>query len=359
MYFKKTVALLLAVGSFGLAAAAPLVTLEAIPSVTCVTPLRMTYQKRINSSGTIEALNIKEIYLETPVIAHSVNVSVGDIVRKDQVLAVIDTELSKSVAEQSIPASAFTGNQPTDQQTADLMGLYSALQSSAFAENIGSLDELAEVYGALGNSVSPPDNYIYIPETIIAPMDGVITEVGIKSDVLSRTAKPVMTISDTSSFVAMVTVGESFISDVEIGDKAIIKGTGFSDKEYKGHVRKIYPVARKSAGGLSQETVVDLEIAIDNPDAALKAGFTARAEILTNTKKNMLTVPYEAVQQDKDNVEYVYLIKDSKTVRRDIVTGVELLEGVEVVAGLEASDVLLANASAAGKEGVRINLQRG
>ena len=358
LIFKRIAALLLAAGSFGAAAAAPLVVLRAVPTVACITPRETLYEKRINATGTIEAQNVREVYLDTPVIAQAVNVSVGDYVRQDQVLAVIDADTTKSVLEQSIPASSLVSGMAAgaiSQETADLAGLYSALQSSAFGTGL-DLGSLQEVYGGVPVEQNP---YLYVPETITAPMDGVVTEVGIKSGVLSRTAKPVVTISDTGSFAAMVTVGESYISDVKVGDPAVITGTGFPGREYTGHVRKIAPVARKLTGGTAQETVVDVEIAIDDPDNDLKAGFTARAEIVTDTRRTMLTVPYEAVRQDENNVEYVYLAEGSRAVRRNIQTGVELLEGVEVTEGLGPADVLLADASAAGKEGALVNLQRG
>lgn len=360
LIFKRIAALLLAAGSFGAAAAAPLVVLRTVPTVACITPHKTLYEKRINATGTIESQNVREVYLDTPVIAQAVNVSVGDYVRQDQVLAVIDADTTKSVLAQSIPASSLVAGlaDSLPQETADLAGLYSALQSSAFGADL-DLGSLQQVYEAAGGVPVETNPYLYVPETITAPMDGVVTEVGIKSGVLSRTAKPVVTISDTGSFAAMVTVGESYISDVKVGDPAIITGTGFPDRKYTGHVRKIAPIARKLTGGTAQETVVDVEIAIDDPDGCLKAGFTARAEIITDTRRTMLTIPYEAVRQDENNVEYVYLAQGSHAVRQDIKTGVELLEGVEVTDGLRPEDVLLADASAAGKEGSLVNLQRG
>ncbi|MDD4610229.1 MAG: efflux RND transporter periplasmic adaptor subunit [Bacteroidaceae bacterium] len=359
MGFRRIAALLLAVGSFGVAAAMPAAVIKYIPTVTCITPQPMLYEKRINASGTIEANKIKEIYLETPVIAKSVNVSVGDYVKKDQILATIDTQLTKSIVKESIPSQELINLFSEDlHQAANLTSLYSALQSSAFGANIGSLEDL--VTSAYGTAAEPvtPNSYIYIPETITAPMEGVVTCVEVKNDVLSRTAKPLVTISDTSSYMAMVTVGESYSSDIQIGDRAIITGTGFSDKSYEGHISKIYPVARKASGVAVPETVVDVEIAIDNPDESLKAGFTARAEIITNSRRNMLTIPYEAIQQDENNVEYVYIVQDSKAVRRDIKTGLELLEGVEVTDGLVENELLVSNASSI-KTGVRVRLLRG
>lgn len=359
MALKQIAALLLAAGSFGVAAVMPAAVLRMVPTVTCITPKQVLYEKRINASGTIEAQNTKEIYLETPVIASSVQVSVGDYVKKDQVLATIDTTLTKSIMEQSVPAKDLANLFSEDlQQASDLAGLYSVLQSSPLGSNIGSFEDLVSAaYGSTDESLTP-NSYIYIPETITAPMDGIVTSVEVKSDVLSRTAKPLITISDTGSYAAMVTVGESYSSDIQVGDPAVITGTGFAEKSYEGHISKIYPVARKASGTAVQETVVDVEITIDNPDDSLKSGFTARAEIMTNARRNMLMIPYEAIQQDENNIEYVYVVQDSKAVRRDITTGLELLDGVEVTNGLGENELLVTNASAV-KTGVRVRLLRG
>ena len=155
-----------------------------------------------------------------------------------------------------------------------------------------------------------------------------------------------VTIADTSDFVAVVSVGESYIEDLHEGDPVVITGSGFS-KTYTGFVQKIYPTAYKSTIG--GETVVDVELAIEEPDQNLKPGFTIQAQITTDTEREILTVPYQSVQQDENNQEYVYVAQGSTPVRREIQTGLELVEGVEVVEGLSAEDVVLADASAAEK----------
>ena len=355
LHFKKCLAFLLAVGSFGGVAAAPAVTLQRIPTVQCSTPQQVLYEKHINANGTIEAQTVKEVYLETPVLAQEVYVSVGDFVQEGQVIAVIDTQLTKSVLQQSIPASSVLDNLPTHaSDMTDFAGLYSAFQSSGL--ELDSLEEIVDAYSTSISSQEPTNPYLYIPETVVAPMSGIVTEVGIKSNVLSRTAKPVVTIADTKDFIAKVTVGESFISDIHVGDYAKISGTGFSEV-YSGYVSKIYPVARKLSNGTAQETVVDLELTINEPGQSLKAGFSARAEIITDHQREILTVPYEAIQQDEENVEYVYLAKGSQAVRCNIQTGLELLEGVEIVSGLGESDLVIMDAQAV-QTGERITLKR-
>lgn len=359
MIGKRILALLLSIGSAAAITAAPVMTAAQIPLVEYVTPRLSLYEKRVNCNGTIESQNVKEIYLETPVIASDINVGVGDEVQKDQVLAIIDTKLTKSVVEQSIPTSMILQNIPSE-DISSLLDLYSAFSSSGLTG--GSLEEVIAAYASaseISQETLTPNTLAYIPEVITAPMDGVVTQLSIKTDVLSRTATPVISIADANNYIAKVTVGESYISSIKLGDPCIIKGTGFSGKQYSGYVSKIYPVARKMVGSVSQETVVDVEIKIDNPDRDLKSGFSARAEIITDQQKNILTVPYEAVQQDENDIEYVYAVQGSRTVRRDITTGMELSDGVEVVEGLEEKDIIIADSSKIEKEGQMVSLKGG
>ena len=50
---------------------------------------------------------------------------------------------------------------------------------------------------------------------------------------------------------------------------------------------------------------------------------------------------YKAVRQDKDGTEYVYVFRDGVAVRKDIVTGLELSDGIEVLSGLLPEDKVL------------------
>lgn len=357
MSAKRIIALIVCIISFLGVAAAPVLTENAVPTVTCVKPEQISYHKQISASGTIEAKEIKEIYLDTPVIAQAVNISVGDAVQKDQVLAEIDSELTKSVLSQSVPSSELLSSIGSIAQGADIAELYKAAQGAGLTGNLGSVEDLVNAYAS--SEKQKTNEYLYIPSQITAPMDGIITQITLKSDVLSRTSNPLITIADTNQYIALVTVGESFISDIQVGDEAVVKGTGFSGREYKGYVSKIYPTARKQFSGTSQETVVDIEITIEQPDQRLKPGFSSQVDIMTGTQRDILLVPYEAVCQDEDNTEYVYVIKDSKAERRDITVGLELLEGVEVLDGLMEGDLIVEDASMVTKEGTRIHLKRG
>lgn len=57
--------------------------------------------------------------------------------------------------------------------------------------------------------------------------------------------------------------------------------------------------------------------------------------------EELLTIPYEAVGQDSNQQEYVYVYSKGRPVRKNITTGKELLHTVEVTKGLGITDIVL------------------
>ena len=58
-------------------------------------------------------------------------------------------------------------------------------------------------------------------------------------------------------------------------------------------------------------------------------------------EKEYFTLPYEAICQDEKNTEYVWIIQNGRAVRKDIVTGAELPDAVEICNGIFASDQVI------------------
>ncbi|MEG1761889.1 MAG: efflux RND transporter periplasmic adaptor subunit [Hydrogenoanaerobacterium sp.] len=316
-------------------AAIPTFILSYVTKVKVQTLKTESYDSAIYSSGEIIEKRVKEIYLESPVIAGQVNVEIGDYVCKGQCLASININLTEAALSNGVTAKPL-GNELEDVDAGELAAKY-------------GLDE-ADIKAAMGQYKSAPvkqSDMAFIPEKIIAPMNGVITAVNLQADVLTQTTKPVLVISDNSAFAARVSVNEADVARLEIGTYAEITGIGFNDKKYIGTVTKIYPTARKMLLGAAQQTVVDIEIALNDADANLKPGFSASAVIVTNDSGKMLTAPYTAIQQDAlTNEEFVYVYNRNKVEKRYIKTGKELIETVEIINGLAAGERVVTNPNA-------------
>ncbi|MCL2637730.1 MAG: efflux RND transporter periplasmic adaptor subunit [Oscillospiraceae bacterium] len=149
------------------------------------------------------------------------------------------------------------------------------------------------------------------------------------------------------TFFLSAAVREGDINAVKIRQPAELYGAAIGDGIYTAEVLEIADFARQQEIGGITETVVDVilelnnidEIAV-NPDEFIRAGYTAEAVINVGESREMLIVPYSAINQDKRG-EYVFILAGNTALRRDILTGIELAEGAELLAGIREGDELI------------------
>ncbi len=306
----------------------PEAVVASLPRAVVATAGTSTYSDYVNCSGEIMPAREMEIYCAVPVYATEVLVSVGDRVEAGQTLAIIDTEISGAVG------AGNTGG-ARDQDYSDMLEQY-GLDSEAAAKLLAG-------YSSTAMSTEKVEYQQYdIPQVLTAPMSGIITGTNISAAVLTDNTKPLFTVADDSSYGVRLFAGESDISKVSVGDTVEITGAGFSGT-YAACVTKIYPTATKKISGTATETVVELEAVLAHASDELKSGFSAKGRILVSQPASMVTVPYGSVRQDKDNVEYVYVFNDNRAVRRNITTGIELTDTVEVTSGLRSGESVVLN----------------
>jgi multidrug efflux pump subunit AcrA (membrane-fusion protein) len=144
----------------------------------------------------------------------------------------------------------------------------------------------------------------------------------------------------TDTINVQMFVSERDISKVKIGQIAEVRGDAFPDKIYTAEITSIYPTATKVTAGSVTKTVVEVWAEITGADESLKSGFTAQVTIKVGDTEEKRLLPYEAVDQD-ENGEFVWVSDNGKAAKRYIVTGEELPDGVEIVAGLSDNDEII------------------
>jgi HlyD family secretion protein len=137
--------------------------------------------------------------------------------------------------------------------------------------------------------------------TILSPMDGTVTKLNVElgERVLGSfysQGTNIMTVSDLNNMEAIADVDENDVVLVAIGDTARIKVDAFGDKIFKGLVKEIGNSAISTGTG-TQEQVVNFEVKIKltDLDPKLRPGMSCNADIETETKDNVLSVPIQSV----------------------------------------------------------------
>jgi HlyD family secretion protein len=136
---------------------------------------------------------------------------------------------------------------------------------------------------------------------ITAPMDGVVTRLQVRQGemvvfgVQNQPGTILMTISDLSTINAEVKVAEADVLRIEVGQSATVILEALPGREFTGRVVEVGASALTVVNTVAAAREFRVVIRLDQPDPALRPGLTCDAEILTREKRDVLTVPLQAV----------------------------------------------------------------
>ena len=201
-------------------------------------------------------------------------------------------------------------------------------------------------------------------------MNGTVSKLGVElaERVLGSNFSPgteMLTVADLSQMEATVNVDENDVVLISVGDTARIHVDAFSDKTFKGVVSQIGNSAVTKGLGTQDEVVnFEVKILISNPGNNLRPGMSCDADIETEKKQNVLTVPIQSVtarlekqeeQERKDGdqpenevkekkekstkpKEVVFIIQDNKAKMVEVKTGISDDTYIEIQGGLKGNE---------------------
>jgi HlyD family secretion protein len=146
--------------------------------------------------------------------------------------------------------------------------------------------------------------------TYTAPINGVVTYIAVRvgenvvPGIQNATGSYLMTISDMSVVTSEVMVDETDIVSVKVGEPAEVTIDALPGKFFKGKVTEVgtQAVLRSSGLASTQSTTGNQEakdfkvvVTLLNPPDGLRPGLSSTAKITTATRKNVLTIPIQAL----------------------------------------------------------------
>ena len=125
----------------------------------------------------------------------------------------------------------------------------------------------------------------------------------------------------------------------------------FEKKVYEGKVKYVGSIAKQIDAGQGKESVVEIKVDLENNDEFLKPGFSAKLDILTEKKDDVLTVPYEAIFTKKNGEKVIFIVKDGKAKEQKIETGIESDFSLEIIGDVKEEDEVILNPTEDIKDG--------
>ncbi|MCU7494258.1 MAG: efflux RND transporter periplasmic adaptor subunit [Ignavibacteria bacterium] len=205
--------------------------------------------------------------------------------------------------------------------------------------------------------------------TIYSPMNGTISQLNVElgERVLGSgfsQGTNIMTVADLSQMEATVEVDENDVVLLSLGDTARIQIDAFGNKEFKGVVSQIGNSAKTTAEGTQQEVVnFEIKIRLVDKDNSIRPGMSCNADIETETKNNVLSVPIQSVTargvkppeekkdgeegvvqvknekvKDKKPKEVVFVVENNKAKMKEVKTGISDDNYIEIISGLDGKE---------------------
>ncbi len=185
--------------------------------------------------------------------------------------------------------------------------------------------------------VSEGDNILeYTNGTyLVAPYDCVITKISVPEEGGRCTSQNGITIQSTESLKLSISVDETEISEVKVGQEVKITPNAYEDKTYTGTITKINQVGTYASNGTTFTGTVTVE-----NDGDLKIGMSASCSITLEKAENVVAVPIEEVQTE-NNIKYVIVKQQDGTTKNVTVeTGISNDAYVEIISGLSGGETI-------------------
>jgi HlyD family secretion protein len=133
---------------------------------------------------------------------------------------------------------------------------------------------------------------------LVAPWSGIVTSLSAVEGALAQPGAPALQLADQSQLHINVQVDEVDVASVAPDQPVSIELDALPEQKLAGHVHRIAPGATVDQAGTTSYLVT---IHFDRPDAPVRPGMSATANITSNSRKGVLLVANRAVQIDRES----------------------------------------------------------
>lgn len=200
----------------------------------------------------------------------------------------------------------------------------------------------------------PGMNYSESP--VRAPIAGRITSIPPTIGATVSQATTIARIARTDDLEIKVNVAERFVSRIKQGQQAVVTFDAYPGVDFKAKVFEVSPVLDTSTRTMS------IKLRIEPPDSRIKVGMYARVRLVTDSVKNAIVIPNNALIM-RDGKPYVFVVESPKegaknaTVRLQAVRqGISVDNKVEIADGLSAGDEIIIKGQTLLNDGAEVNI---
>ena len=339
-------------------------TPETISNVSIISAQSTNIPDVVHAVGTLRAAETSQLASQMMGNIVEIRAREGDRVQRGQVLAVIDDAQPRAAfdramaadqaAQQEITATEsdftladatlkryetlFDKKSVSPQEFDEVKARYQATQARC---------ELARAGRGQAKAALQQARTALSYAHIVAPFDGLVTEKKADVGTLAIPGMPIFTVEDLRRYRLEATVNETDLRYVRHGEQVPVLIDALGDRELKGKVLEIVPTADPA----SRSFLVRVELPFH---PALSSGLFGRVQFARG-ERSVLLIPRSAVVE-RGQLQGIYVLDHNRIAGlRYITLGKQSAAQVEVLAGLQQGETLIADPGARELSGKRVD----
>jgi HlyD family secretion protein len=260
-----------------------------------------------------------------------------------------------TAAEQALRAAQLAQDEllrgPTDTDIANAQGAVDSARASLTAAVAARSDLLA---GADQEDIDLQTQQVRLAElaveraqqavedaTLTAPFDGTAAAIPIHMGDVITPATPAITILSPNALRVKLTLGETDLPSVRVGQAGLIIFDAIQGVAYPLEITSIGLAPETQQGVVTYTALAELtRLDEGGEDVRPAPGMNGAAVVTTEEKPNVLGVPNQAIRR-RGNNDVVDVLVDGKPETRVIRTGTSDATNTEVTSGLETGDLVI------------------
>lgn len=339
-------------------------------------PINGDLSVTVIASGEVMAQDLVTVGAEVSGQIEKLYVSLGDSVKKGDLIAKIDSEKQQNELDKVLmQLKIYRANLEQKKIAFEIAKkrfereekLYKAkatsLQSLEDSKNALSLSRtnLTEIEARIEQANIDLDiakkNLSYT--NIVSPLDGVIVSLPVKEGQTlnaMQIAPKIAEVADLSKMEINLEISEADIPKIALGMEVVYKILAFNDESKKSSISSIDPALSTLSNGVyssqnrgsNSAVYYYAKAKVDNSDGLLKIGMTTENSIIINQSKNTLYIPTSAIFKE-GNATFVKVLKNGKATKKEIKVGIANSINSEILQGLSSDDEVIITSSSPSK----------
>ena len=301
-------------------------------------------EEYVSSTGTIKALTEADILTEASgffyfELTSNVKIQEGIRVEKNQIIAKLE---NRELVNNARVESRLKAMQTAEREYENKKSLYEK----------GGIT-LKELQLADQNRVDAKYNYeaglILLDKlNIRAPVSGILVKLEkITEGSFVSAGTTIGKIMDYEKVYVEISVSNTEISKIGFGQKVKVINYALPDEVFIGKVTEI----SRTINPESRTYIVT--IPVDNPERKLRPGMFIKADVIVESKKNVVIVPRYVVL-NRNNKDVVFVVEKQRAKMKEVVLGLEDKENVEILSGLGKDERIIVKGYETLKDGTKV-----